>query len=97
MKWFFELGDRYAAKSDWKDFALVKFCLCAMGVLIGVMVPKKYKKPAMAVAAGVFLVTYVPLMVKVFKIGMEMWKEDHKELDEEFEDAITVEEFETEE
>lgn len=31
MKKLFELGNRYAEKSDWTDFALVKLCLGAMG------------------------------------------------------------------
>jgi len=41
MNKLLELGNRYAKKSDWKDFALLKVCLCAMGILIGVSIPKK--------------------------------------------------------
>lgn len=72
MKKFLELGNRYAAKSDWKDFALTKFCLCAMGVLIGVHVPVKQKKCAGILAGVVFLATYIPLMSKVAVIAKEM-------------------------
>ena len=72
MKKLFELGDRYAENSTWKDFALVKFCLCAMGVIIGISIPKKYKKQTVAVAGSVFAVTYISLMVKVFKTMKEM-------------------------
>ena len=35
MKRLFELGNQYVRESDWKDLALVKFCLCAMGIMIG--------------------------------------------------------------
>lgn len=65
---FFKLGDQYAAESTWKDFALVKFCLCAIGVMIGTMIPKKHKQTALRAAETVFLVTYIPLMTKVFRI-----------------------------
>ena len=36
-----KLGDRYASESTWKDFALVKFCLFAMGLAAGTQVPEK--------------------------------------------------------
>lgn len=68
MKYLFELGNQYAKESDWKDFALVKLCLCAMGIIIGTQVAPKYKKTVICVSAGVFIATYIPLMAKVFKI-----------------------------
>lgn len=68
----FELGNRFAQKSDWKDFALVKFCLCAMGIIIGINIPKKNKNAVQSMAIGVFLSTYVVLMKKVFSIMKEM-------------------------
>lgn len=75
MKKLLELGNRYAAQSDWKDFAFVKFCLCAMGVLIGICIPKKDKKVTQAIAGTIFGVTYFILMSKVFRIFVEMKKE----------------------
>lgn len=75
MKSMLELGNRYAAKSDWKDFALTKFCVCAIGVMIGVNIPARHKKIAVPAAAGVFAATYLPLMRKVFEIGREMLDE----------------------
>lgn len=75
MKAFFELGNRYAAKSDWTDFALTKFCLCSMGVMIGMSLPEKSRKYALPVASGVFAATYIPLMKKVFSIAREMMEE----------------------
>lgn len=44
MKKLLELGNDYAANSDWTDFAIAKFCLCAMGILIGIGIPVKKKK-----------------------------------------------------
>jgi hypothetical protein len=64
-----KLGDRYASESSWKDFALVKFCLFAMGLAAGTQVPEKYKKPVIGASAAVFTATYIPLMAKVFRIA----------------------------
>lgn len=72
MNKFLELGNRYAAESDWKDFALTKFCLFAMGVLIGTCIPTQHKKKARITAGTVFAATYVPLMKKVFQIAKKM-------------------------
>lgn len=71
MKSLFELGNRYLHESDWKDLALVKFCLCAMGVMIGTQLPEKHRKTAAGFAAGVFVSTYIPLMAKLFRIASE--------------------------
>lgn len=70
MKKLFELGNRYAEESDWKDFALLKFCLCAMGIIIGTQVTPKYKKTVICASIGVFIATYIPLMTKVYRIMM---------------------------
>lgn len=75
MKLFFELGDCYAKKSDWKDFALTKFCLCAMGILIGIRIPRKHKKTAGLAALAVFTATYIPLMSKIYATAKEMYPE----------------------
>ena len=75
MKKLIELGNSYAAQSDWKDFALVKFCLCAMGLLIGICIPKKDKRATQAIAGTIFGVTYFILLWKVFRIIVEMKKE----------------------
>lgn len=66
-----EYGNKYARQSTWKDFAMVKFCLCAMGILIGFAVPKKARKPVMFGAIAVFVGTYVPLMLKLLRIVLE--------------------------
>ena len=71
MKKLIELGNLYASKSDWKDFALVKFCLFSMGLLIGINAPKKHQKTVTVLSALVFAVTYVPLMSKLLRIAAE--------------------------
>ena len=63
MKNLFELGNQYAKESDWKDFALLKFCLCAVGIMIGTQVTPKYKKIVVCASAGVFIAAYIPLMI----------------------------------
>lgn len=79
MKKLFESADAYLKQSDWKDLTLIKFCLFAMGVLIGTCVGDKEKKPVKMAAAAVFLATYVPLMMKYFRILIPMFGEDESE------------------
>lgn len=68
MKYLFDAADRYLKKSDWKDLALVKFCLFSMGLIAGTQIPKKHKEPVQIAALGVFLITYIPLMAKFFDV-----------------------------
>lgn len=67
----FGYAEKYIAKSDWKDLAMLKFCLFAMGVLAGMWIPKKNKKRAGGIAAAVFVATYIPLMAKFFSVVAE--------------------------
>lgn len=69
MKKLLDFGNRYAKESSWKDFALVKLCLFAMGLAAGTQVPDQHKKKALGAAAAVFAATYVPLMARVFWIA----------------------------
>lgn len=68
MKRLFAYADEYVKQSDWKDMALLKFCLCAAGILIGVALPAKAKKTAVFAAIAVFIATYLPLMSKFLRI-----------------------------
>ena len=68
MKCLFSCANQYVKESDWKDFALVKLCLCAIGVMIGLAIPKKKKKMPLLIAAIVFIATYIPLMTKFLRI-----------------------------
>ena len=71
MKSLFSYADAYIKKCTWKDLALIKFCLCAIGVMIGLSVPKEKKKLPFLGAIVVFLVTYFPLMGKFVHVIRE--------------------------
>ena len=71
MKKLYELGNRYAAQSDWKDFALTKLCLFSMGIAAGTMVSAKYRKAVIGAAAAGFAVSYIPLMTKLFRVAVK--------------------------
>lgn len=60
MKNLFAIADEYLRQSDWRDLALIKFCLFSMGVLAGVLVPKNRRKLVVSLAAATFVVTYLP-------------------------------------
>lgn len=62
MTRLFESADRYLKACSWREIALLKVCLCAVGVLIGVALPQRRKKSAAWMAALAFAATYVPLM-----------------------------------
>lgn len=64
MKKLFSAADAYIAKMNWKDLALVKLCLCAAGVMLGLAAPKKLRKWAAFGAVVVFVATYLPIMLK---------------------------------
>ena len=74
MKKLLEIGNRYAEQSNWTDFALTKMCLCALGILIGLMTSKNKKKPVAIISGITFLGTYAVLMTRVSKIIKEMLK-----------------------
>lgn len=71
MKNLFDAADQYAKESIWKDFALLKCCLCAMGIVIGASVPAKHKPVLTSIAAGAVVATYIPLMTKFCKIAFQ--------------------------
>lgn len=68
MEKLLEIGNKYAEKSNWKDFSLVKFCLCAIGIIIGTFIPKNKKKDVRIILGFVFGITYIALMTKVIKV-----------------------------
>ena len=60
----FEYANGFCKETTWKDLALLKLCLCAIGVMLGLCVSKEKKRPALLAAAAVFAGTYPPLMVR---------------------------------
>lgn len=79
MKFLFRSADAYLRQCDWRDLALVKFCLFSMGVIAGIALPPKAKKPAIVTATAVFVATYIPLMFKYGKIVAGMLKSSEQE------------------
>lgn len=71
MKKLFSIADRYLQQSDWKTIALLKFCLLALGIVVGTQIPPKYKKTAVALGLPLFFVTYLPLMAKLIHVAAE--------------------------
>ena len=73
MKRLFDCADRYIQSRDWKMLAGLKFCLCAIGILLGLSVPGKHKKSAAAGALGVFLASYIPLMADFLTFAVDFF------------------------
>ena len=77
MKQLFRCADHYIQSRDWKMLTGLKFCLCSIGILLGVLVPVKHKKTVAAGAFGVFLATYIPLMTDFLTFAVDFfhdWK-----------------------
>ena len=71
MSKLFDKANRYLEICDWKDMALLKFCLFSMGIIVGTHVSRENKKATNILAALVFSITYVPLMGKFIPILFE--------------------------
>lgn len=71
MKKIFELANVYVNRCNWKDMALLKICLCAVGIMIGLAIPEKKKKCSSVAAGVIFVVSYIPLMAKFIKIMLQ--------------------------
>ena len=61
---FLRAGNRYLKDMDLEDMAALKFCLGSMGILMGIGIPARLKKPVGLVAGLLFVGTYIPLMSK---------------------------------
>ena len=68
MKRLFASADAFLRESDWRDLALVKFCLFSIGLLAGLQVTERCKQSVRIAALAVFLLTYIPLMTKFLRI-----------------------------
>ena len=71
MKKLLDSANEYLRQSDWRDIAVLKFCLLSLGLMAGMQVPEKHKKRVGLLAFFVFLVTYVPLMKKFVGVVTE--------------------------
>lgn len=64
MKKMINSANEFIKQCQWTDIALLKFCLCAMGIMIGLGISKNKKKPVLIAAFTIFIITYIPLMAK---------------------------------
>lgn len=92
MNKLFDIGNKYLKRSDWKDLAMIKLCLCSMGVLIGANV--KHKKVASIVASAAFTCTYIPLMSKLYDLLLEEFEVSEFEIEAEPECTFEFVEYE---
>ncbi len=78
MNRFTEAADQYLKASSWKDIAVLKFCLIALGMLIGLAMPGRKKRAVAWGASLVFVASYVPLMTKFlpYLLGQRIAIED---------------------
>ena len=82
MKRLFDCADSYIQSRDWKMLSGMKFCLCAVGIRLGLTVPGKHKKTAAAAAGGVFLATYIPLMADFLTFALDFFRPEEGEEEE---------------
>lgn len=78
MKQLFAIADQYVQESDWKVLAALKFCLFSMGVWVGSFLTGKVKNPMRALCVYVFLVTYIPLMLKLAQTTIRYFRQLEK-------------------
>lgn len=74
MKKLLTAGSQYLKEMDLTDMALLKFCVGACGVLLGLGAAKHHKKSTGVLAGLVFVVTAIPLAAKF--IGVISSSED---------------------
>ena len=68
MKRLLELANRYVAASDWKTIAALKFCLFSLGILAALWIPRRNRRTVALWAGLVFLLTYIPLIRKLYRV-----------------------------
>jgi len=71
MKEICKCADAFVQKCSMKDFALLKICLCAVGIMVGLSIPEKKRKWPLMAAGFVFIFSYILIMAKFVKICME--------------------------
>lgn len=63
MKQLFRCADHYIQSRDWKMLTGLKFCLCSIGILLGVLVPVKHKKIVAAKPLFLWLICHRKTML----------------------------------
>ncbi|MBK5262668.1 MAG: permease of phosphate ABC transporter [Peptostreptococcaceae bacterium] len=71
MKNLITAGEDYIKKMDMADVGLLKICLFSMGLFSGICVTKENKKKVGFWAMVIYIITFIPLMSKFFRIYKE--------------------------
>lgn len=69
MKKFIRYTNRFMRHAGWKDLVMIKLCACDVGVMWGLALPKKLHKAAAFAVTAVFAATYLPEIMKFFKVN----------------------------
>jgi len=77
MRELLNYANGYIRKMNVSDIAMLKVCLCSLGLLAGLAIPKKHKKKAAGIAATTFAFTYAPLMTKLLVTVLEESKKQN--------------------
>ena len=68
MQKIFDAANQYCKESNWKTIAMLKICLLAMGIIIGMSIPEKSKNKIRPICCGFYGGTVVPLLKKYYDI-----------------------------
>ncbi|MEG2193083.1 MAG: permease of phosphate ABC transporter [Oscillospiraceae bacterium] len=57
-------GEKYLKTMRWYDLGFLKVCLLSLGMMLGLCVKDKHKKPCFIVCTCIFVGTYIPAMAR---------------------------------
>ena len=81
-----ERANAYCRQMDWKDMALLKVCLFALGMVAGMEIPRERRRAALLGASLAFVATWVPQMAKFLREWTREEEEPEREWYLEYED-----------
>lgn len=64
VKEFLGLANDYIKEMRVSDIVVLKFCVLSLGLILGICLPKRWKRPVLYTSLFAFLVTYLPLLTK---------------------------------
>lgn len=68
MKKYLNTIDAFILQCHWQDLALIKVATAAVGVLLGLMIPRRTRKFAAITAAIVAVGAAVPMVLKLLRM-----------------------------
>jgi hypothetical protein len=64
-----DMGREYIRSMSIIEMGLLKLCLFSLGVIAGLLLPKKIYIISLISAAIVFVITIIPILIKLYKIS----------------------------